>query len=151
MDRRLRSRVHRATLEGNHAEVRSDVDDLAAALRNHHLRGSLTCKEHALHRRAHRLVVFLLRDVERGAGAGPSGVVDEDIDPPERLLGLVDHRADLSHIAHVGLHDDRFTSQGFDLALNVFYIFLATTGMLRQYDMRPRLGQSESDGPANAL
>ena len=49
----LRGRVDGASLEGHDAEVRPDVDNLAAALRNHHARGCLAGEEHALQRRRH--------------------------------------------------------------------------------------------------
>src|SRR5689334_11916029 len=93
----LRRRIYRSRLETHYSEIRTDVDDLAPTLGNHNARRLLTCKEDALQRRGHGAVVLLLGNVESQGGAGPTCIVDKDIDAAERLGGLLHQRAQVGN------------------------------------------------------
>src|SRR5215208_8416925 len=87
-DAGLRDRIRRRAARNPEAEDRGDVDDRAAALglapalgrRDRH-------QPDAAQVRRDDAVEGLRRGIERGAAVGDAGVVDEDVERPDRRLG----------------------------------------------------------------
>jgi len=148
---RLDAGICGTSLEPDDAEVRTDVDDLAAALRDHDARGGLAGEEHALERRRDGPVEFLFGHVEGRSGAGPPGVVDEDVDSSERVFRNIYHAAHVVHLRDVRELNDARSPQLLDLGPDLIDLVLASFGMLGQYEVRTRLGEPECDGAADAL
>ena len=76
-------------------------------------------------------------------------VVDQDVEPAERLLRLGEQAEDVGGIGHVRLHGDRLAPLGGDLGHDAVRAFLAG-GVVDDHG-RPRLGQVFRDGGTDAL
>src|SRR5580692_6725309 len=105
MDCSFRGRVDSAFLECNLAKVGTDVNNAAAALREHCLRSCLRCKEHALHGGVEGLVKLVFSYVKGIPGAGPTCIVDKNIDSAEGFDCFIDERVAVFHLVHVGEDD----------------------------------------------
>src|SRR5690242_17676163 len=102
VNRSFGRRIHSAAFEGDYGKVGTDVDDSAAALRDHDFSGCLAGKEDALDAGGHSLVVLFLSHVHGRTSTGPTGVVDQNVDAAEGFFGFVHQSADLRHVVDIG-------------------------------------------------
>ena len=92
-----------------------DVDDLAAARGLHIGRGGLAAEDRAGQVDVEDIAVVIGRCGGRAmVGRGvehAAGVVDEDIDPPERVYSLAQHGLDRGFVGHIGLDAQRAAAE----------------------------------------
>ena len=131
-----------AALESQHG---SDVDDLAAraVLRRpagHVPRDGLAEEEQNLQVHIHHRVPVLLREIERILAPDDPGIVDQNVDPPQRVDRLVDDplaRLDGGKVRHDDMRTDAF-------GLHHRLCFIRTAPCSER-DIRPRLRQRDGD------
>jgi hypothetical protein len=78
-----------------------------------------------------------------------AGVVDQDVDPPERPLGLAEQSADVGLLGHVGLHGDGLAAAAGDLRNHPVGPVLA--GRVVDHHGRPLGRQVLGDGSSDSL
>jgi hypothetical protein len=102
------------------AEHGSDIDDGAArAGREHPARGFLRAIEHRVEIGREDAPPFLFRHVDGAAGVRHAGIVDQDGDSAEILLGGVEGRRHRRAVAHIGLDRKSAAAGFFDARLQV--------------------------------
>src|SRR5690242_16708316 len=119
MNAGLRRCVDRAHLERDLAEVRTDVDNPPAALRDHDARRRLAGEEYALQRCGHRLIELFFGDIERERRAGPARVIDEYVEAAKRIFRLLDQRSHLRNIGDISRHNDYSSPECLDLTFDL--------------------------------
>ena len=80
---------------------RTDIDDPAALARDHVPRDRLPDEEHAVEVGAHQFAPGLLGEVLQRPAALDAGVVDENVDRPERRLDPRDRAGDRAAVGDV--------------------------------------------------
>jgi hypothetical protein len=89
----------------------------------------------------------LLGDVQRERRAIDSGVVDEDVDPPELGARSLGHGLEVGARRHVGAHDAHAASQAFDLTGRTLRSRLVQLG---DDDIGAHPGQLQRGGASDA-
>src|SRR5262249_24154336 len=83
------------------AGLAADIDDPAAALRNHQRHNTLTDAKLREEVDSHALDQLLIGHLEKGLVGAGAGVIDEDVDAAELVLDDVRNRPDLLELVHV--------------------------------------------------
>ena len=96
---------------------RSDVDDSAAAVRDHLPRHRLRDEERAAKVRVEDQIPIIPGHVDRLLPHVAAGVVHENVEARVRFRRVADHAADARLIAHVELERHGPASHGFDFFL----------------------------------
>ena len=123
------------------ADLRGDIDDPAAPLREHAGEHAARDDEGAAQVRGDHLVPHGDRHRLDGSERDEASIIDEDVDATERGEDPIDHRADRSFPRHIGLHDHRAPAHRLDLTRDVVRIaHRAAVGdrNIRALDPRPR-------------
>src|SRR5256712_11511400 len=110
------------------------------------LKGFLRTQDRAREVGVHYRLPLLDGQILEQPGRADPGVVEQEIQAPERALGLREKRADGLGIAHVGGNDQRPGTRGARLARHLLEGILAPAG---ERDMVPLSQQHEPDCPAD--
>ena len=145
-DRRLGRAVDRLARQRDEAGLRAHVHDAPAALLDHHPRHGLTGEEEALDVEVEGAVEIGLCPVLGRLLLGTQpGVVDEDVDAPERVPHRLDGRSDLRQVQQVHLHAQRPPPHAFDLGREILRV-----GRHPQPEGHVRTGIRERQGDGSA-
>src|SRR5437016_1246200 len=146
--RRLGRRVAGHTSGARAPGHRADIDDLARALPDHHAPRGLREEKDAGEIRLHHGVPLLAGKILEGRADPVAGIVDEEIDAPERLHGSGHGLLHLPRVADVA---------GEGESLPPLRAHLGGHRLQRRepaaagHDVRPDLGQLDGDGAPDAL
>src|SRR5206468_4284473 len=138
MNARLGGSIHGSHLEPDLSEIRTDVDDAPATLRDHNLCRCLTCEEDALEGGCHCSIELLFRHVQRCRCTRPTCIIHKDVEASESVLDLLHEGLQLGDVRNVGGHNDRLSSKCLDFRLDLADFALPPCWVLCKCDMGTR-------------
>jgi len=125
------------------------IDDLAVLLAFlERLGGRLDAPQRPLHIDAHDAVDFFRRDVEQGLHLRDAGIVDDDVEAAQFLLGKRHGGAHLIELRHVGNEGDGAAAQRAHFGGSRVQLVLV---QIHQRDIGTILGQAQGDRLADTL
>ena len=126
------------------ARQRGDVDDLPAALPDHHPPGLLAQLEDPGQHQAQDRVPLLDREIQRALAVLNARAVHQDVQPPETLDDFRDHLRPLRAVGQVRLHVEQLRAGGGRLSVEPVRVRMAR----RDGHLRLRARQPQRHRPA---